>query len=123
MSFALWELRIPILVQLLTVLSCTSSCAASSVLVSRPLARSRSAWLGSLLLRRASSTMRAVERLALAGAVTGGVERLGGLGVGVGVEELIERGEGVGVGLADLPGLGWDRGNEAGGLSAAEAHV
>ena len=45
------------------------------------------------------------ERLALAGAVTGGVERVGGLGVGVGVEEPVERGEGVGVGLADLPGL------------------
>ena len=45
------------------------------------------------------------ERLALAGTVSVGVERVGGLGVGVGVEEPIERGEGVGVGLADLPRL------------------
>src|SRR4029077_16773336 len=63
------------------------------------------------------------ERLALAGAVTGGVERVGGLGGGVWVEEASERGERVGVGLAELPGLGWDRGNEAGGLSAAEPDV
>jgi len=46
------------------------------------------------------------ERLALAEAVTGGVERLGGLGVGVGVKELIERCEGVGVGLAERQAFG-----------------
>ena len=63
------------------------------------------------------------ERLALAGAVTGGVERVGGLGVGVGVEVPVERGEGVGVGLAELPGLGRNRDGEAGGLPAAEPDV
>ena len=63
LSFALWELSIPALVQLLTVLLCTPSRTASSALVSRPLVRRRSAWLGSLLLRRASSTMRAVKGL------------------------------------------------------------
>ena len=46
------------------------------------------------------------ERLVLAGAVTGGVEGLGGLGVGVTVEEPIELGDGVGAGLAGLPGVG-----------------
>ena len=60
------------------------------------------------------------EQLALAGAVTAGVEHVGGLGVGVGVQEPIECGEGVGAGLTDLPGLGRDRNGEAGGLPAAE---
>jgi 3-oxoacyl-[acyl-carrier protein] reductase len=46
LSFALWELRIPALVQLLTVLVCTPIWVAISVVVSRPWARSRSAWLG-----------------------------------------------------------------------------
>ena len=50
--------------------------------------------------------MRAVNGLSFAGAVTGGVERFGGLGVGVGVEEPVECGEGVRAGLAGLPGLG-----------------
>ena len=63
------------------------------------------------------------ERFVLAGAVTGGVERFGGLGVGVGVEEPVERGEGVGAGLAGLPGCGRDRDGEAAGLAAAQAHV
>ena len=49
-------------------------------------------------------TMLAVNGLSVAGAVTGGVERVGGLGVGVVVEQPVERGEGVGVGLAGLPG-------------------
>jgi hypothetical protein len=64
-----------------------------------------------------------VKRLALAGAVTGGVERRGGFGVGVLIEEPVEGGEGAGVGLAQLPGLAWDRQGEAGGLSATEADV
>jgi hypothetical protein len=55
--------------------------------------------------------------------VAGGVEPLGGLGVGVVVGQSVERGEGVGVGLAGLPGRGWDRDGQAGGLPAAEAHV
>ena len=63
------------------------------------------------------------ERLALAEAVTGGVERLGGLGVGAGGEEPVERGQGVGVGLADLPRIRRDRDGETGGLSAAEPDV
>src|SRR6202011_2944305 len=63
------------------------------------------------------------ERFVLAGAVTGEVERVGGLGVGVGVQEPIELGDGVGAGLAGLPGCGWDRDDEAVGLSAAEADV
>ena len=41
----------------------------------------------------------------------------------VGVEEPVEGGEGVGVGLADLPGLRQDRDGETGGLSAAEPDV
>jgi len=45
------------------------------------------------------------EGLAFAGAVAGGVElRGGGLGVGVLVEQAVEQGERVGVGLAGLPG-------------------
>ena len=63
------------------------------------------------------------ERLVLAGAVTGDVERFGGLGVGVGVEEPMELGDGVGAGLAGLPGCGRDRDGEAVGLAAAEADV
>ena len=46
------------------------------------------------------------EGFAFSGVVTGGVERLGGLGVGVGVKELIERCEGVGVGLAERQAFG-----------------
>ncbi len=41
----------------------------------------------------------------------------------MGVEEPVEGGEGVGVGLADLPGLRQDRDGETGGLSAAEPDV
>jgi len=63
------------------------------------------------------------ERFVLAGAVTGEVECVGGLGVGVGVKEPIELGDGVLAGLAGLPGCGWDRDDEAVGLSAAEADV
>jgi hypothetical protein len=55
--------------------------------------------------------------------VPGGVERFGGLGVGVVVEEPVEGGEGVGVGLAGLPACRGDRDGEAGGLPAAEADV
>jgi hypothetical protein len=44
------------------------------------------------------------EGLAFAGAVPGGLERGGGLAVGVVVEEPVEQGEGVGAGLAELPG-------------------
>jgi hypothetical protein len=55
--------------------------------------------------------------------VAGLVEQLGDLGVGVGVQELVEQGEGVGVGLAGLPGRWWDRDREPGGLPAAEADV
>ena len=54
---------------------------------------------------------------------TCGVERFGGLGVGVGVEEPVERCDGVGAGLAGLPGCGRYRDGEAAGLSAAQAHV
>src|ERR1700737_3742594 len=61
------------------------------------------------------------ERFVLAGAVTGGVERVGGFGVGVGVQEPIEFGDGVLAGLAGLPGCGGDRDDGAGGFSAAEA--
>jgi hypothetical protein len=35
----------------------------------------------------------------------------------------MELGDGVGAGLAGLPGCGWDRHGEAVGLSAAQAHV
>ena len=63
------------------------------------------------------------KRLALAGAVTGVVKRLGGLGVGVGVEEPVEGGEGVGVGLAELPGFRRDRDNVAGGLSCGSPEI
>ena len=66
---------------------------------------------------------RGGEGLAFAGAVTGGVERVGGLGVGVVVEEPVEHGDGVGVGLAGLPGAGRDRDGQAGGLAAAEPDV
>ena len=48
--------------------------------------------------------------------------RCGSAGV-LGVEEPVEGGEGVGVGLADLPGLRQDRDGETGGLSAAEPDV
>ena len=67
--------------------------------------------------------MCAGERLVHAGASAGGVELLGGLGVGVIVEELVEHLEGVGVGLAGLPGVERDRDREAGRLAAAEADV
>ena len=111
MSFALWEFRIPALVQLLTVLACTPSRVAISVLVSRPWARSRSAW--QVVAATCFEHDAGGEGFAFAGAVTGGVEHVGGLGVGARVEEPVERGEGVGVGLADLPRLGWDRDGEA----------
>ena len=63
------------------------------------------------------------ERLAVAGAVSGRVELLGGLGVGVLVEQPVEQSDGVGVGLAGLPRGGWDRHVQAGGGAAAEADV
>jgi hypothetical protein len=46
------------------------------------------------------------ERLSVAGAVPGGIEGGGHLGVGVVVEEPVEQGEGCGVGLVELPGWG-----------------
>ena len=46
------------------------------------------------------------ERFVLAGAVTGDVERVGGFGVGVGVEEPVERGNGVRAGLTGLQEVG-----------------
>jgi hypothetical protein len=55
--------------------------------------------------------------------VSGGVERFGGFGVGVFIEEPVQRGQGVRVGFAQLPCLVWDRQGEAGGLPAAEADV
>ena len=63
------------------------------------------------------------ELAAGSGAVSGGVERVGGLGVGVVVEEPVERGERVGVGLAGCPTRWRDGDGEAGGLPAAEADV
>jgi len=63
------------------------------------------------------------ERFVLAGAVTGEVERVGGFGVGVGVEEPVERGNGVRAGLTGLPGGGRDRDDNAVGLPATQAHV
>jgi hypothetical protein len=63
------------------------------------------------------------ERLVLAGAVSGGVERFGRLGVGVGVQEPVECRDGVGAGLAGLPRCRWYRDGEAAGLSAAQTHV
>ena len=58
-----------------------------------------------------------------AGSAAGGVELVGDLGVGVIVEEAVDQREGVGVGLARLPGVQRDRGGEAVGLAAAEADV
>ena len=63
------------------------------------------------------------EGLAGAGVPAAGVELLGGLGVGVSVEQAVEQLEGVGVGLAGLPGVERDRDRQAGGLPAAEADV
>jgi hypothetical protein len=56
-------------------------------------------------------------------AVAGAVERLGGLGVGVGVEKAIEGTKCVGVGLTGLPAAERDGNLEAGGRSTAEADV
>jgi hypothetical protein len=48
------------------------------------------------------------EGLAFSGAVTGGVERVGGLRVGMGVEQSVEGGEGLGVFVdSRLGGMGW----------------
>jgi hypothetical protein len=63
------------------------------------------------------------ERLVHAGPAASGVELLGDLGVGVVVEELADQREGVGVGLAFLPGVERDRDRQAGRLPAAEADV
>jgi hypothetical protein len=63
------------------------------------------------------------ERSAGAGQAAGGVELLGGLDVGVIVEQAVEQLEGVRVGLAGLPGVERDRDRRAGGLPAAEADV
>jgi len=63
------------------------------------------------------------ERLGHAGAPAGGVEVLGGFGVGVIVEQAVEHRECVGVGLSCLPGVERDRDREAGRLAAAEADV
>ena len=123
MSFALWELRIPALVQLLMVLGCTAEAlrefgCGEQALGAEPLGVAREMVLAADVHDDAGG-----ERFVLAGAVTGDVERVGGLGVGVGVEEPVELGDGVGAGLAGLPGCGWDRDGEAVGLSAAEADV
>ncbi len=53
----------------------------------------------------------------------GGVEAVGCFAVGVIVEETVEQGERVGVGLAGLCRGRGDRDGEAGGLPAAEADV
>lgn len=66
---------------------------------------------------------QAGEGFALAGTVTGAVERVGDLGVGVLVEEPVEQREGFGVGLAGLPRGRRDRDGEAGGLAASEPDV
>ena len=58
-----------------------------------------------------------------AAAVSGGVEGVGGLGVGVGVEQPVEFGQGVGLGLSGLIGGEGYGDDEAGGLSASEADV
>ena len=113
MSFALWELRIPALVQLLMVLGCTPSRCGEFGCGEQALGAEPLGVAGQLVLAACFDDDAGGERFALAGAVTGDVERLGGLGVGVGVEEPVERGEGVGAGLAGLPGLGWDRDGEA----------
>src|SRR6185312_242482 len=63
------------------------------------------------------------ERFVLAGAVTGDVECVGNLGVGVVVEEPVKRFDGVGAGLAGLPGCGWYGDDDALGLAAAEPDV
>jgi hypothetical protein len=55
--------------------------------------------------------------------VTAGVEGVGCLGVGVGVEEAVEFGEGVGVGLVGLAAGKWDGQHEGGCLAAPEADV
>ena len=55
--------------------------------------------------------------------MTGGVEPVGGFGVGVLVEQPVEHGEGVGVRLPGLPGVGRGRDGQGVGLSAAEADV
>ena len=64
-----------------------------------------------------------VERLAGPGAVAGGVELLGGLGVGVVVEELVEQSDRVGIGLALLPCSAWQGKADGGVLPAAESDV
>lgn len=63
------------------------------------------------------------EWLAGAGAVALLIELLGGLGVGVIVEQAVERAERVGAGLALLPGRERDRDRERGGRPTAEADV
>ena len=63
------------------------------------------------------------EEPALAGAVVGPVQLGGCLGVGVLVEEPVDVRQGLGLGLARLPGRRRDGDRDAGGLSAAEAGV
>src|SRR6266568_9521073 len=63
------------------------------------------------------------EGFAFAGAVPGGVERGGGLGGGVVIQEPVEQGEGLRFGLAELPGGRRDGDVEAGDLAAAESDV
>jgi hypothetical protein len=55
--------------------------------------------------------------------VTVPVERVGGLGVGVGVEEPVEGSQGLGLGLAGLVAGEGNGHDQAGGLPAAEADV
>jgi hypothetical protein len=63
------------------------------------------------------------EGLALAGAALGPVQRVGDLGVGVVIEEPVEGRQGVGLGLAGLPGHRRDGDYGAVGLSSAETDV
>ena len=70
---------------------------ASWVLVSRPFGSEPLGVAGQVVAAARFEHDAGGEGLALAGAVAGGVGCVGGLGVGVGIEEPVERGEGVGV--------------------------
>ena len=63
------------------------------------------------------------EQLSHARAVAGLVEQFGGLGIGVVVEELVQKCESLRVGLAGLPSRRRDRDREARRLPAAETYV
>jgi hypothetical protein len=123
LSFALWEWRIPARVQLLTVLGLHAQPSSDLGVGEQAFCAESVGVAGQVVAAACVQHDAGGKRLALAGAVTGVVKRLGGLGVGVGVEEPVEGGEGVGVGLAALPSFRRDRDNVAGGLSAVEADV